>query len=247
LASIDAFRELVESRQSPLPAGCLSLQRRQRYRLLCASDKHAREHRERRLILLTVAGLHVLMLLFLRVAMQPRPIGTLKDAKPMQIFIIERPKLAVAPPLPPTSPRVTIAPSVAPQPRTPLPRSVLRAVVVVPRPLPVAVEPPKGLLYSPDGELLVPPAPAPVAASPPDLLADRDVSHFLPGSAHQTRADFHVNADSKAKKALEKIGALFGGGRFDPCANIRPATVDIYDTKRWEEAQESHQRLCEGR
>jgi hypothetical protein len=220
----------------------MSLQRLQRSRLPRASDWNARE---RGLILLIVAVLHVLMFLFVRVSMQPRPSSALKDAPPMQLIIIERSKLAAAPPLPPTSPRLSIAPSGAPQPRTPLRRSVLQAVVVVPRPLPVAVEPPKGLFYSPDGELLVPPAP--VAASPPDLLADRDVSHFLPGSAHTYRVDFHVNTDSRTKKALEKIGSLLGGGRFDPCANIRPATVDIYDTKSWEAAEEDHQRLCKGR
>jgi len=271
LASIDAFWELAASQPAPKQVLRISLQH------LRPAANHAADRattKQRTLILIGIALLHVLMLLVLRAAMQPPKFAHVHETAPMQITFIERqPALVIPTPI--------IAPPVIPQPRaTPTPQrfvpraDALQAVTIAPRSVstPAIAEPPKALLYSKDSTLLVPAAPA---SNPPrDLLAHRSVDWMLPGAARKDSPDFHVRDDPSPQDAVNKVAGIVGGliggvaarpdqngvvmsapdrgmrtsGRdSDPCDDIALDTADLNaSAKEREQASERYERNCQG-
>ena len=268
MASIDAFWDLAA--REPAPNRTLRASLRCLHAVATSTtDRSATK--QRTLILIGIALLHVLMLLALRAAMHPPKFAHTREAAPLQITFIERqpalvvPKPIVVPPV--QQPRTT------PTPQRFVPRpDALQAVTIAPRPAPVAAGPPKALLYSAEGKLLAPTAPA---SNPPrDLLAHRSVDWMLPGGARKNSPDFHVRDDPSPQDAVNTaariVSGLIGGVAArpdqngivlsapdrglrtsdrgsDPCDDIAVDTVDLNaSAKEREQAEERYERNCQG-
>ena len=272
LASIDAFWDLASREPAPKPALRLSL-RRLAPLAAVTPDQRAIDQRARRqnaLILAGIALLHVLLLLGLRIAMQPPQFVRTREVAPLQITFIERPVPVIVKP-PPAVPQ----PRVTPTPQRFVPRpDALQAVTIAPRtvPAPVVAPPPKASLYGTDGAAQVPAAPT--FTPPRDPLARRHVDWMLPGAARKDSPDFHVRDDPSPQDAVNTVAriasGLIGGvavrpdqngvvlsapdrgmrtsGRdSDPCDDI---ALDVADpnasAKEREQAGDRYERNCQG-
>jgi hypothetical protein len=276
LASIDAFWDLAALEPASRRALRLSL-RRLAPPASVAPDQRAIDRRARRqnaLILAGIALLHVLLLLGLRIAMQPPQFVRTREIAPLQITFIER-RPALVVPKPFVSSPVVPQPRAIPTPQHVVPRAdALQAVTIAPRtvPIPAVAQPPKALVSATDDETQVPAASQP--APPRDLLAHRSVDWMLPGGARKDSPNFHVRDDPSPQDAVNTtagiVAALIGGvaarpdqngivlsapdrglrtsGRdSDPCDDIALDTVDLNaSAKEREQAGDRLERHCQG-
>jgi hypothetical protein len=268
LASIDAFWELAANEPAPKPVLRMSLVR---LGSAASSNTNPSDARQRRLILLGVALLHVLFLLILREAMRPVLPDRSRASVPMQITFIER-----RPALKRPKPSVPVPPS--PRPRQPaVAQTVARrpdtspVLTIVAAPQPVEVAPPKAALFDSDGALRAPPAST--SDHPRDLLAHRDASFMLPGGARKNSPDFHVRDDPSPQGVVNSIGlgisksmgiafaarpdthGVLGvapdrGVRTsdrdsDPCQDLAQDRLDPSDEKARDEAEARYEKACE--
>lgn len=243
LASIDAFLDLAD-------AGSRRTGRR-RFSLPPSVHPGTRDRDlgsdvERALLFSVVVLLHVAMLFALRAAMRP-PVLRADDRDVLQIVFLA--------PHRPFVPRAETAAgtrsadrAIAPTPTSP--RRNARRMATVPergsnaQPV-IAVPSPRAVLFGPDGALRAPAGPKDIP--PRDLLAHRHADWMLPGGGRPGAQELRFEARLTPQRALERVGALFGGGPFDPCPDIARDMIDLNDATAREQAEERFERSCEWR
>jgi hypothetical protein len=246
MASIDAFFHLAEHPRAHAPP-------RRRWEQRLRERQQQRDGHDRLFAVLTVIAIFVLLFFGLRSAMRPPAMTKAVVDEPLTIIYFSTPQTPVvkqkqasfpsdaavrhgarSSELAPLRSALIHAPTARPD--------ALQAVTVNPT-APTRSGPDR--LFGPDGLPIL--APAPVSSPPPrDLLASRPVR--LPGRLDEPLVAFQVHDESTGQRVAGRLAAVFGGGSYDPCPDIKRELVnDLDDPGRAKQAEEHYERACEGR
>jgi len=248
VASIDGFLDHFDAEAMVRPATRASL------RPVRSRGMESNEVRERALLWLLVALLHLLLILALRSAMQPLPLVRDTVVQPLQITFIQwttspSPRAAESsPPATHVAKRLTVGAilltddrqqAIAPAP--PIASSASSQANPTESNMPSSL-----VIYDIDGRIRVPVAPA--SPTPANPFARRAASTMLPGSDHVLAPGIHVRAGGSPQKVVERIGAyLFGGGHFDPCPEYEVRLINADSAAESDEQMDRYARACPGR
>lgn len=251
MASIDGFLDHFDAEAVPRPAMRASLRRLQS-RDLQSRDDYSNEVRERVLLWMLVALLHLPLILALRTAMQPLPFVRRAIVEPLQITFIQW----TAPPMP-------RAVATSPPPAQHVAHSATRSIqnttqTITPAPhkentpltqaVPVASSAStlsRLVVYDIDGRVRVPTSG--VVAKPVDPFRRRAATDMLPGSDRVVAPGIRMRAEMTPQKVVERIGALFGGGHVDPCPEYEERLLNTDNDTERDEQMDRYARACPGR
>lgn len=223
-------------------------------RLLAKPEHNRNESRNRVLLLMLVILLHIGFLVGLQQAMTIRRGGdsTVEDTPPMQATIIWETPLLL-PVVKPTQRTPNLPAASAFQRPRALEKHALQVLPVSPQkerlpamPAQPRVQYPKSLETWLDDpvQLRLPEVHMHEVTDP---FARRPASSMLPGSDRVLVPGVQLRTAMTPQRALESVGALFGGGHFDPCPELEGRLLSASSSSERDELMDRYLRACPGR